>query len=89
MKVGDFLKNVFQVLEIWEKVTDGKGLQLIDPKATVNSSQVDNKCIIWDSAKLNEKTSFKNSIIGSNTEVKSFTRVFNSVVMNNVTVEER
>lgn len=59
------------------------------PKADIKSNQVDNKCIIWESAKLNEKTSFKNSIIGSNTEISSFSRVFNSIIMNNVTIKEK
>lgn len=64
-------------------------MKRIDSKADIKSTQVDNSCIIWDGVKLNEKTSFKSSIIGTNTEVKSFSRVFNSVVMGNVVINER
>lgn len=78
-----------QILEKWDRITNNKPQLIIDSKAIVNSNQVDEKCIIWESAKLNEKTSFKNSIIGSNSEVNSFTRVFNSIVMNNVIIHER
>lgn len=76
-------------MDLWEKITGGCNLVNQHPGAVVNSNQVDNKCFIWDGAKLNEKTSFKNSIVGTNTTINSFSRVFNSIVMNNVTVKEK
>lgn len=50
---------------------------------------MDDKCVIWENAKLHEKTSFKNSVIGSNSEIHSFSRVFNSILMNNVLIKEK
>nr|AMH84307.1 ascarylose A [Monochamus alternatus] len=78
-----------KIIDRWDKITNAKELVLQHPKAVIASNQVDNKCIIWEGAKLNEKTSFKNSIIGANTEICSFSRVFNSIVMNNVTIKEK
>ncbi|CAH0555521.1 unnamed protein product [Brassicogethes aeneus] len=79
-----------KISEKWPQIT-GDRLEFVPvhPKADVKSNQVDNKCVIWEGAKLNEKTSFKNSIICSNTEVCSFSRVFNSIIMNNVTIKEK
>lgn len=57
--------------------------------AEIKSNQVDSRCVIWENCKLNEKTSFKNSVVGANTEVRSFSRVFNCVIMNNVTIKEK
>nr|XP_023029177.1 translation initiation factor eIF-2B subunit gamma [Leptinotarsa decemlineata] len=78
-----------KIIDKWSKITNDRELILKSPKAVINSNQVDDRCIIWEGAKLNEKTSFKNSIIGSNTEVNSFSRVFNSIVMNNVIINEK
>lgn len=77
------------MIEKWSNITGNKELILINPTADVKSNQVDNRCIVWENCKLSEKTSFKNSILGSNTEVQSFSRVFNCVVMNNVVIKER
>lgn len=77
------------MLTMWDEIAPGKELKLIDPKADIKSNQVDKNCFIWDSVKLNEKTSFKNCVIASNTEVNSFSRVFNSIVMNNVVIKEK
>ncbi|CAG9862528.1 unnamed protein product [Phyllotreta striolata] len=78
-----------KIIDYWNKVAHSKELALKSSKATISSTQVDDKCIIWENAKLNEKTSFKNSIVGSNTEINSFTRVFNSIIMNNVTIHQK
>ncbi|KAJ8966790.1 hypothetical protein NQ317_001729 [Molorchus minor] len=78
-----------KIIDKWSKITGGKELILKSPKAIITSTQVDEKCVVWEGTKLNEKTSFKNSIIGANSEVSSFSRVFNSVVMNNVIIKER
>lgn len=55
----------------------------------IESTQVDEKCVIWDNATLHDKTSFKNSIIGPNVEVSSLSRIFNCILMKNVKIEER
>ncbi|VEN62600.1 unnamed protein product [Callosobruchus maculatus] len=78
-----------KIIDHWEKITDGKELVLKHPDATICSTQVDNKCVIWDGVNLKEKTSFKNCVIATNTEVNSFSRIFNSIVMNNVTIKEK
>ncbi|XP_060529736.1 translation initiation factor eIF-2B subunit gamma [Cylas formicarius] len=78
-----------KISNLWEKITPTKDLIRKSAGASVQSNQVDDKCIIWDGAKLKEKTSFKNAIIGNNTEVESFSRVFNSIIMNNVTIKEK
>lgn len=78
-----------QIIDKWKKLSNEKELVRIDSSADIQSSQVDDKCIVWDSCKLSEKTSFKNSVLGSNCEVQKFSRIFNSVVMNNVTIEEK
>jgi translation initiation factor eIF-2B subunit gamma len=77
------------VNEKWDSITSGLTLVLKHPKTENKSSQVDDKCVIWEGAKLQEKTSFKNSTIGANTEICSFSRVFNSIIMNNVTIKEK
>lgn len=74
---------------MWKNVTYGKELVLKDAKAEINSNQVDDNCIVWESAKLSEKTSFKSAIIGPGTEVQSKTRVFNSLIMGNAVIKER
>lgn len=61
----------FKIIENWDTITKGTELKLIDPKADIKSNQVDKNCFVWDLARLNEKTSFKNCVIGSNTEVNS------------------
>ncbi|XP_050304314.1 translation initiation factor eIF-2B subunit gamma [Anthonomus grandis grandis] len=78
-----------KILDIWSKVSEGKELPRLSSKAEIKSNQVDERCIIWDGVKLNEKTSFKNSVIGFNSTVNSFSRVFNSIVMNNVVIKEK
>ncbi|KRT82246.1 hypothetical protein AMK59_3733 [Oryctes borbonicus] len=78
-----------KIIDKWSSITNDKELVQIDSKAEIKSNQVDGGCIIWESCKLNEKTSFKNSIIGANSVVNSFSRVFNSVVMNGVIIKEK
>ncbi|KAF5287809.1 hypothetical protein FQR65_LT12177 [Abscondita terminalis] len=78
-----------QITDKWQSLTNGKELVRVDSSADVQSSQVDDKCILWDSCKVSEKTSFKNSVIGSNSEVQKFSRAFNCIVMNNVSIEEK
>lgn len=81
--------RIFQIQDVWDKISNGKELVKMNPKADILSNQIDDKCIIWDGVKLNEKTSFKNCIIGTNSTVNSFSRVFNSIVMNNVVIKEK
>lgn len=78
-----------QITDKWDKITGGQPLTLKHPKSDNKSSQVDDKTIFWESAKLHEKTSFKNAIIGTNSEISSFSRVFNSIIMNDVVIKER
>lgn len=70
-------------------MVDEGNLVRLDPKSEIKSSQVDEECVVWESARLSEKTSFVNANVGPNSEVQSFSRVSNSVVMNNVTIKSR
>ncbi|XP_045475249.1 translation initiation factor eIF-2B subunit gamma [Harmonia axyridis] len=78
-----------KLADIWERIAPKEKLVLRSPKADIKSTQVDDKCIIWENAKLSEKTSFKNTIIGPNVEIGSFSRVFNCILMKNVVIKER
>ncbi|XP_057663761.1 translation initiation factor eIF-2B subunit gamma [Diorhabda carinulata] len=78
-----------KIIDLWSSLTHCKELILKSPKSTIVSNQVDDRCIIWENANLTEKTSFKDSIIGATSAIKSFSRVFNSIVMNNVTIHEK
>ncbi|KAK5644306.1 hypothetical protein RI129_005606 [Pyrocoelia pectoralis] len=79
----------FKIIDKWEKLTKDKELNRIDSSADIQSTQVDDKCIVWNSCKLSEKTSFKSSILGFNCEVEKFSRVFNSIIMNDVVIKEK
>ncbi|KAL1491370.1 hypothetical protein ABEB36_011977 [Hypothenemus hampei] len=78
-----------KIQEIWDKVSCNMEIVKKSSKAEIESNQIDEKCILWDGCKLKEKTSFKNCVIGSNSIVNSFSRVFNSIVMNNVVLKEK
>lgn len=78
-----------KIIDKWEKLTKDKEINRIDSSAEVLSNQVDDRCIIWNSCKLSEKTSFKNSVLGAHCEVDKFSRVFNSVIMNDVVIKEK
>lgn len=65
-------------------------MTMISPKADVRSKQVfQESCIFWDSCKLHEKTFFKDCLIANYTEVHNFSRIINSIVMNNVLIKEK
>ncbi|XP_044754959.1 translation initiation factor eIF-2B subunit gamma [Coccinella septempunctata] len=78
-----------KLVEVWNRIAPNEKLVLRSPKADIESSQVDEKCIIWENSRLKEKTSFKNSIIGPNVEVGSFSRIFNCILMKDVIIKER
>ncbi|KAL3268970.1 hypothetical protein HHI36_008056 [Cryptolaemus montrouzieri] len=78
-----------KIIENWNKIAPNEELLFNSSKAETKSTQVDNKCIVWEGAMLNERTSFKNSIIGPNVEVDRFSRVFNCILMKNVILKER
>ncbi|KAF7273901.1 hypothetical protein GWI33_013418 [Rhynchophorus ferrugineus] len=78
-----------KIQDIWDKVSGDQKLIKHSVNADIKSNQVDDKCVIWDGAKLSEKTSFKNTLIGMNASVNSFSRVFNSIIMNNVVIKEK
>ncbi|KAF5284330.1 hypothetical protein FQA39_LY04623 [Lamprigera yunnana] len=78
-----------QIVDKWEKLSKDNQLVRIDSTTENSSTQVDDTCVVWNSCKLSEKTSLKNSTIGSHTEVHKYSRVFKSIVMNNVVINER
>uniref|UniRef100_A0AAR5PBF0 Glucose-1-phosphate adenylyltransferase/Bifunctional protein GlmU-like C-terminal hexapeptide domain-containing protein n=2 Tax=Dendroctonus ponderosae TaxID=77166 RepID=A0AAR5PBF0_DENPD len=61
----------------------------LSPLSSSQSTQVDDKCVVWEGAQLDARTAFKASTIGPHSTVMSLSRVFNSVLMSNVEVQER
>lgn len=75
-----------KVLADWEKIV-GVGHTLVSANATVNCTQM-TVCGVSHGATVAEKTSLKNSIVGPHSVVSPKTRISDSVLMANVTVEE-
>jgi len=81
-----------QVSEWWNANDENVGqlslLPSISSTATIRSTQMQ-ECRVDDCALIEEKTSVKYSHIGPNCVIKSKTRVSQSVIMENVTIEQR
>lgn len=67
---------------------DGKAPSLISPNSTIKSTQIV-ECAVGDGTVIAEKTSLKNSVLGRNCQITEKVRIFDSVLMNGVVVEER
>lgn len=62
----------------------------ISPEAEILSNQFDKEtCFVGPSTKIMEKTSIKNSTIGSRCTINSKTRITDCILMNGVIIEER
>lgn len=62
----------------------------ISPNAEILSNQFDKEtCFVGPNTKIMEKTSIKNSSIGSRCTINSKTRITDCILMNGVIVEER
>lgn len=62
----------------------------ISPEAEILSNQFDKEtCFVGSNTKIMEKTSIKNSTIGSRCTINPKTRINDCILMNGVIVEER
>lgn len=62
----------------------------ISPEAEILSNQFDKEtCYVGPNTKIMEKTSIKNSTIGSRCTINSKTRISDSILMNGVIIEEK
>lgn len=75
-----------KILGDWEGIV-GKQHPLVSPNAVVNCTQM-TACGVSHGATVAEKTSLKGSIVGPHSVVNVKTRISESVIMANVTVEE-
>ena len=75
-----------KILADWEKIV-GTGHPLVSQNATINCTQMVASGVSHG-ATVSEKTSLKNSIVGPHSVVNPKTRISDSVLMANVTVEE-
>lgn len=75
-----------KVLANWSKIA-GEDQPLVAASATVNCTQMVDSGVAFG-ATVAEKTSLKNTTIGPHSVVQSKTRISDSIVMANVTVEE-
>lgn len=55
----------------------------------MKTKQIDDNCTVGEKTIINEKTSVKNSFIGSNCNIENKVRLTNCILMNNVTIKER
>lgn len=72
------------------KINVGGEIDKISPEAEILSNQFDkDSCFVGPNTKIMEKTSIKNSTIGSRCTINSKTRITDCILMNGVIVEER
>lgn len=74
-----------KVFELWESLA-GKA-PLVSANATIKSTQMSD-CAVADNTTISERTSIKSTIFGINCNVHEKTRISDSYIMNNVTIEE-
>lgn len=74
-----------KILVDWEKIVGNH--PLVSANAVVNCTQM-TACGVSHGATVAEKTSLKNSIVGPHSVVNPKTRISDSVIMANVTIDE-
>lgn len=74
-----------KVFGLWESLTGNA--PLVSPSAIIKSTQMSD-CAVADNTTISEKTSIKSTIFGVNCFVHEKTRISDSYIMNNVTIEE-
>lgn len=72
----------------WDKVAGSAMSNRLNPTSEVRTKQIDDLSTVGDQSILSEKTSIKNSFIGSNCTVENKVRISNCIIMNNVTIKE-
>lgn len=76
-----------KIFSIWSHLLGESAPSLISPQCTIKSTQFD-QCAVAENTTISEKTSVKNSILGSSCMIKPKVRISGSVIMNSVVVEE-
>lgn len=75
-----------KVFELWKSLCGNA--PMVSPNAIIKSTQMSD-CAVAESTTIYEKTSVKSTVFGMNCIVHEKTRISDSYVMNNVTIEER
>lgn len=74
-----------KVFELWESLTGNA--PLVSPSAIIKSTQMSD-CAVAENTTISERTSIKSTVFGINCLVNEKTRISDSYIMNNVTIEE-
>lgn len=74
-----------KVFGAWDSF--GNGNPLVSADAIIKSTQISD-CAVAESTQISEKTSIKSTVFGTNCFIDQKTRISDSFVMNNVTIEE-
>lgn len=74
-----------KIISIWDKISGGAAL--ISSNSSVKSNQIFNSAVA-ENTQISEKTSIKFTVFGTYCVVGTKTRICDSYIMNNVTIEE-
>lgn len=74
-----------KIISIWDQISGGA--PLISANSTIKSNQISNSAVA-ENTQISEKTSIKSTVFGTNCFVETKTRISDSYIMNNVTIEE-
>lgn len=75
-----------KIFGIWESLCGNA--PLVSPNAVIKSTQMSD-CAVAENSTISEKTSIKATVFGMNCFVAEKTRISDSYIMNNVTIEKR
>lgn len=74
-----------KIISIWDKVSGDAPLICVN--STIKSNQISDSAVA-ENTQISEKTSIKFTVFGTNCVVETKTRISDSYIMNNVTIEE-
>lgn len=74
-----------KIFGMWDSLCGSS--PLISPNATIKSTQISD-CAVAENTTISEKTSIKSTVFGPNCFVHEKTRISDSYIMNNATIEE-
>lgn len=74
-----------KIFSIWDKVSGGASM--ISSHSIIKSNQLSESAVA-ENTLISEKTFIKSTVFGTNCVVETKTRISNSYIMNNVTIEE-
>lgn len=75
-----------KIFGMWDSLCGNSSL--VSPNASIKSTQM-SECAVADNTTISEKTSIKSTVFGTSCMVHEKTRISDSYIMNNVTIEER